>query len=645
MPVRPTSFGGLVAAALLLIVPSRLPAADTGQVPALPQSVVGAAPGPWDTYQLIMWQTRTEAQMAGLKQLGFTGTKLMASGGHIDPAALRMATGSGLPWYLENIATDFLSPYHRYTPGKPVTWLFDAAKARRHDNPADNSVFLREPGLSDSAWRDAINLRLTGMVRAQSQYRPLFYNLADEAGIGDLASAWDADIAPTSLDGMRNWLRTQYPSLTALNQEWSTGFGRWDDVVPELTDAAMARHDDNYAAWADFKAWMDVAFATAVSHATDTVHAADRAAFAGLEGGQVPGWGGYDYGLLAPAVDVMEIYDFGNAQDLARAFNPSLRILRTSAGTGSRETFAAWHHLLHGGRGTIVWDENQDVTGPDGTPGPRGREIAALTAGLRQAASVLFDCLPSRDPVALLYSQASFRTRWMLDHRVLGPAWSNRDAEREYEDNAWRASRRQTLRRLSEIGVEPYILTSAMVEGGALRTNGLRVLILPQAIAMSTAEGAAIADFAAHGGTVLTDTAPGLFDQHSRRRTEPLLAGVAKLEPFLWPDGTPSAPENLDPLAEALRQAGAPPRLTLSGPDGATASGVDVQWFAHGDIGILTLQAQTPWGSATDFDLHLSQPALVHDLRHPGPPQRTDRMAVHLDGIEPTLLMLEPDHR
>ena len=30
--------------------------------------------------------------------------------------------------------------------------------------------------------------------------------------------------------------------------------------MPELTDAAMRRTDDNYSAWADFKAWMDVAF-------------------------------------------------------------------------------------------------------------------------------------------------------------------------------------------------------------------------------------------------------------------------------------------------------------------------------------------------------------------------------------------------
>ena len=142
--------------------------------------------------------------------------------------------------------------------------------------------------------------------------------------------------------------------------------------MPELTDTAMRRTDDNYSAWADFKAWMDVAFARAVQAGTEAVHQADPTALAGLEGGQIPGWGGYDYSLLAPAVDVMEIYDEGNAVELARAFHPNLISLRTSFATGPREVHAAWRHLLRGGRGMIVWDERNDVVQADGEPGPRG---------------------------------------------------------------------------------------------------------------------------------------------------------------------------------------------------------------------------------------------------------------------------------
>ncbi len=68
---------------------------------------------------------------------------------------------------------------------------------------------------------------------------------------------------------------------------------------------------------------MDVAFARAIRAGTDALHAADPEALSGLEGTQIPGWGGYDYSLLAPAVDVMEIYDSANALLLAQRVQPA----------------------------------------------------------------------------------------------------------------------------------------------------------------------------------------------------------------------------------------------------------------------------------------------------------------------------------
>jgi hypothetical protein len=595
---------------------------------------------PFDQFQLIMWQDRTPAQVAGLKRLGFTATKVTGSGGRIDSATVAARQASGLPWYVENVGSDFYAPYHRYTPGKPVTWLFDAAKAHLRADRTDTSVFVREPGLSDPTALAAIQARLGRVVHDQSQYRPLYYNLADEAGIGDLAAAWDADIAPTSLTAMRQWLRTQYPDLAALNRQWGTSFASWDAVEPELTDAAMRRTDDNYSAWADFKAWMDVAFARAVRSGTDAVHQADPTALAALEGGQVPGWGGYDYSLLAPAVDVMEIYDVGNSVELARAFNPALISLRTVFATGPRETHAAWQHLLLGGRGMIVWDEGDDVVHPDGTATPRGQEIAALAASLRAVAPAILGAEPSLDPVAVLYSQASFRTRWMLDQRPKGDGWSDRNAAREYEDNAWRASRQQVLRRLGQIAVQPRLLSSPMVEAGALRHDDLRVLILPHAIALSQAESDEIRAFAQRGGTVLADTEPGVFDQHSRRLPVPSLAGVALLPEAMQLDNGADGPSALAGFAGVLRGAGVIPRAELRGPDGQPATGVTATWLHHGDATILALQTTTPWSAPGQIEVQLTSPAKVEDLRSPGPIRQVQQFTVALDPITPTILSI-----
>ena len=605
-------------------------------------AMAAAEPGRWDDYQLIMWQDHNAAAMAGLARMGFTGVKLGGKGGQVDPAGVAARREAGLPWYIENIATDFYAPYHRATPDKSVSWLFDAARTRRQQAPEDRGVFVREPGLSDPVWLAAVTARLDALVRKQAPEHPLFYNLGDETGIGDLSANWDFDTAPASLAAMRVWLQTQYADLDALNRQWGSHFVAWDDVVPELTDEAMRRSDDNFSAWADFKAWMDVAFGSAVRTGTDAVHQADPGALAAIEGAQVPGWGGYDYGRLAGAVDVMEIYDSGNSLELAHGLNPALIPLRTIFENGLRATHAAWRDLLRGGRGMIVWDEQDDIVTADGEPGPRGLALAALTASLRAVAPALIASRPAPAAVAVLYSQASFRTRWMLDQRPRGPGWSDRDAERELDDNAWRAARRQMAGRLGELGASPRWLSSQLVEGGALQDASLRALMLPHAIALSDAEVEEIKRFAARGGTVLADTEPGIFDGHSRRRTASPLAGLALMPQAVRPDAEPSSAAGLATLAELLAKAGVPARMTLTGPDGQRATNVDAHVFQNGGVMIVALQAMVPWRAPGVLGVQFPAAGMVSDMRHPGPPRWLDRLQVGLDAIEPTMLAMSP---
>lgn len=601
-------------------------------------SSASRAAEPWGGYQMLLWQDRTPAQLHGLAPLGFTGTKLGATGGRIDPAARELRQQSGLPYYLENLATDFYSPYHRYTAGKEVNWLLEADRARHRADPTDLTVFQRQPSLSDPAWISRIRTRLDQVVRTEAASHPLFYNLADESGIADLAASWDFDISPVALAEFRTWLHIQYPDLDALNREWATSYPAWDAIQPELTDAALRRTDANFAAWSDFKAWMDTAFARAVRAGTEAVHQADPAARAALEGGQIPGWGGYDYALLAPAVDVMEIYDNGEALDLATAFNPALIPLRTSFGTGMREAHATWRSLLHGGRGTVVWDERDEVVRLDGTPGPRGLEIAALTRALNPVAALLHDADPAPDPVAVLVNQSSFRVQWLQDRQAGDHDWPARTAEREYDDNAWRASRRVMLRRLAELGIQPRLVSTAMLEAGALR-GSVRTLLLPHAIALSDQELAAIAAFRAAGGTVLADTEPGLFDGHGRRRAEPPLPDVPHPQ-AIRPDGDDPSPEGLTALAALLEAAGVAPRVQMSGPDGQKLTGVEARWFRGKQGTILALQTGRPWGAPTRIGLRFPSRMTITDCRAPGVPVLSDQIEVALDGVGPTILLL-----
>jgi len=84
------------------------------------------------------------------------------------------------------------------------------------------------------------------------------------------------------------------------------------------TREAMQRPDQNFSPWADFKEWMAVAFLRAIEAGTEATHSADPQAVAAIEGGQIPGWGGYDYSRLAASVDAMELYDLGDNVEIVR---------------------------------------------------------------------------------------------------------------------------------------------------------------------------------------------------------------------------------------------------------------------------------------------------------------------------------------
>jgi hypothetical protein len=586
---------------------------------ALAAASAPAAAG-WDRYQIILWhaQEATPEALAQAKTLGVTaGMVFGARAGDAEATLQAQAAklrAARLPFYVENIATDFYAPYHFYRPDRAVSWAFDILQDRHRADPADASVFLREPGLSDPAWLARIAARLAEHVRVLGPDRPLFYNLGDETGIADLTAPWDSDRSPVSLAGFREWLRGEYGSLDALNREWGTGFATWDAVVPPTTDAALARRDGNFAAWADFRAWMDVAFARAVRAGTDALHAADPAARAAIEGAQEPGTGGYDYTLLAPAVDVMEVTGWQPAFSIAHALNPSL-VLLTTIGQGNPETrHAIWRALLAGGRGVVLWEFDHALAPLFAElRGWVGREVLAAT--------------PRRDPVAILYSPASLRTQWILDRQAdaaVGKKWSDRRADTELEPTAPRVALRQAQDALAHLGLEPHFLSPAQLTGGALQ--GIKALILPHAIALSDAELAGVKTFAAAGGLVLADLPPGGFDSHSRQRATPLTQNITLLPGFPRPA-----------LAAALETAGVAPEFTIVGP----ADDVTMRVLQHGDATILGIQRDFS-GTAVAKDITLALPALrrIRDLRA-DKNTTADQLTFRLDPVAPTILDIE----
>jgi hypothetical protein len=606
---------------------------------ALTVAAQGGLAADWNEFRAIVWHPQQPGSCAALKEAGIDAGAVIAEDRERPALGLERRVAPlrdcGLSWYVENIATDFYSAYHRFFPGKPVNWRFVEVKETYRANPADPRALVRDPSLSDPEWQARIAGRLAQTVRAHRAYHPLYYALGDEPGIADLSAFWDFDLSRHSVAGFREWLAARYGSLAGLNAQWRSRFAAWDAVVPETTAEAMKRADGNWSAWADFKEWMDEAFARALALGAQAVHAADPAALAAIEGAQIPGWGGYDYSRLARAVDVVELYDGGGNLEILRSLNPGLVLLTTSPESGAREAHQLWRTLLRGGRGVIFWDPKGEIAGE------RGRSAGAVLREIKGGIGALLMKSERRTaPVAVLYSPASLRAQWMLDWQPKGTAWSDREASAVYEDpSAVRDSMAAFLGELGRSGLEPRVLTRELIEEAALE-RGIRVLILPRALALSGKEAARIRSFASGGGTVIAEGIPGQFDEHCRRLAKPALADLfeAKRAILLEPGW------KTDELPSLLASAGVEPQFTLEGKAGRVRN-VETHLWRSGDATILALQRELSSAGQQPLRLVLRESALVYDLRARKSLGTVKSLDLELDPVAPTLLRLEAPER
>lgn len=605
---------------------------------------VPPARNPWSDYQIIMWQDELSQALDALRGIGITAGKIEA------PATIAVLAAHDLGFYVENIATDFYSAYHRHFPDRPPNWRYVALKDRYRKARTDESVFIRDPSLTDPAWLARIEQRLGAAATAFDRYRPLFYNLADEPGIADLSVDWDFDFSPSSLQGMRLWLKEQYGSLAALNAEWSAQFATWEDVVPATTDQILARGGDDFAPWTDFRTWMDVAFARAVAAGSKAIHDVAPHARASLEGGQIPGEGGWDYARLGGAVDLMEIYDMADNIELVRSLDPATVLVTTSFASGLGEQHRIWRELLRGTRGLILWDDKYQFAAADGALGPRGRQAAPYFGEIRGGlGALLINSARHLDPVAILYSPASLHVQWLLDRRHDGTAWIERKASDEYGDNAIRVATRTSLRALEDMGLQPVFVSPAELEAGVLRTRGFRMLVLPQAIALAPEDAAAIRDFVARGGAVLAEGLSGLYDQHGRKMSVPLLADLIREHDegaaISLAADAPQATA-VRALTALLKRQGVAPDFPVHRPDGAAASDVETYEFRAGDATILALLRADASGRAVvgrDSEtvvLPLRRRQYAYDLRARRSLGPSDRLTLTIPPFVPAIVAL-----
>jgi hypothetical protein len=561
----------------------------------------------WSDYEIVMWQQYPEKLLPELAKLGITAGQYSGRTESLPQGFIRQ----NMRWYSENIATDFYAEYHRYRRDRIQNWSFLQAKEQYRKDPSIKEAFKRHPSLWDPVWRADVRERLMAAVKRNAPYRPLFYSLADESGIADLAAFWDFDFSDQSLVPMRRWLRERYASLEALNREWETSFDTWDAVTPPTTHEAMQRKGDNFAAWADFKEWMDISFADALLMGRKAVEEVDPEAYVNIGGGQRPGWGGYDYARITKALTAIEPYDIGNNVEIIRSLNPAMAMMSTGFARSPWEQQRVWRELFHGHRGLIIWDEKREYVSPDGRAGERGKDAAKYYNEIRNGAGALIiNSTPVNEPIAIHYSQASMRTEWMLARRPEGDAWINRNARVERTDDEFLRLRESWCQLIEDQGMQYKFVSYDQLENGELLRGGHRVFVLPRSSSLSAAEVSAIRTFVSQGGTVIADGEPGTFNEHSRRLPTPALqdlfpAGSDPISAQRFGSGKAvrirvnTIPYHMDRLlskegathkliGDLLRQ-DVQPLIRVTDKAGNAVVGVEVHAFRNGGATVLTL--------------------------------------------------------
>ncbi len=294
-------------------------------------------------------------------------------------------------------------------------------------------------------------------------------------------------------------------------------------VTPDFTLAQLDHHlgELDFSPLLDRLSYQDSVWANLIRELVEQANRTDPETPCGFVGGQAPNiWGGYDYAKLAKAIQFIEVYDLGSAQEILRSFNPgnawaqvTTHFHNDKLGVES-DIWQSWYYFAHGNRGMIGWVEGWF----DGVrPKPW---LERYKATLQELGSVQGPKLAGarwiHDGVAIYYSHPSIQVSWCLDIEPHGKTWVNRD-------NDHRLGTSHNVRKAWE-----YLLADSGIQYNFLAYDELirrgvpaeyKVLILPACYALSDIEARRIREFCQAGGTVIADFACGLFDQHGKGRT------------------------------------------------------------------------------------------------------------------------------
>jgi hypothetical protein len=525
---------------------------------------------PWREYRTIMWVGDSASKRPEklplfyqrLREMGINTAMVYAGA---DPQYL---LANHFPYYVENIINRGLCLKWNSKVSDWDKFVTEWAKNGRAD-----SGLVRDYCLDDPEWLGWARKEMQTVARKQREHEPLAYNIRDKLSTTTSANPFDYDFNPITLTRFREWLKTQYPDLAALNTEWETQFGSWQEVRPFTTDQIknrMAGGDAlprgkpdwqqlaqlkfepkaarqtptrwNLSPWADFRSYMDSSLAQVLGQLRLVAHEVDPHTPVGIEGTQMPhAFGGFDLWRLSQVLDWVEPYDIGGAREIFGSFMPGKPILTTVFEKDTnRARRRLWHLLLEGDRGCIVWwsEDCIDWNSEDYRLTPKAQVLAPVLKEMTSPLGrLLLRAERVHDPVLIHYSQPSIQVDWLLESTVDGSTWLRRFSSFESAHNQMAKTRDAWLKDLQILGYNPSFISSEQIEGGGLKQVGKAVLVLPESWALSAKESGEIAVFAGEAPSnaawhaVLREGEAGLFDEHGKLRVAGKLGAYGQAMP------------------------------------------------------------------------------------------------------------------
>ncbi|MDW8320620.1 MAG: beta-galactosidase [Armatimonadota bacterium] len=366
--------------------------------------------------------------------------------------------------------------------------------------------------------REQAATAISRIIAQLGEYQPLSYCLSDENNLTYFNAPFDWCFCPHCLRGFREWLRTRYGSLQAMNRAWKREYTTWEQVEPDTFEEAKAR--GVWTSWADHREYMDSVFVDVWKRIRHTARQQDPNVSLSISGTPEPfAYGGYDWYPLAQQFDALFSYTDYFADHTARA--------PWSAGYGSSGanlSFNIWSAAFRGCKGiSAFWLPS--LLEPDLTLPTSASDLQRFSRPLREGLGKLLLHAPRVQPqVAIYLSMPSLRAAFALG------------LEKEAD-----AQREAFMRLLRSFGVAFTLVDARQVEQGWLLKYRPKLLLMPVTLAMSDREVKAVQSYLAQGGKVLADVMPAVFNQRLEPRPNSPFAGITRSPN--GKTGMPNAPE------------------------------------------------------------------------------------------------------